>query len=317
MSNILLCGATGFVGSAIYRSFLNHGLQPKLLLRKPPSKRDTTPLTILGDITNPKSLTGCCEGVDVLVHAASVVSDDEAICQAINTNGTQYLLAEAQRAGVSRIIYISTAAVYGNGTHSNIHEGELQPAPVSATSRSRYQAELSVIEHGGIVLRPFLIYGIGDRWFIPALVKLLRTFPVMIEKGDARLSLLSADDLAECVALLTLAPKKSFSQNIYHVSPEKSVKVREVIYMLHQHGLIPLPSRDLTFTQALDSFRSSGDFLERQLSLIAFDHVYDARALKNVIGILPRNFNDRFDDYIEPYSEELGRPYIKNLKDNL
>ncbi|WP_263139093.1 NAD-dependent epimerase/dehydratase family protein [Pseudomonas sp. RIT-PI-AD] len=302
-TRILLAGSSGFIGGAIRRALQRRGAEPRLLLRRPSA--DAAPQAS-GDLTDAGSLRGCCEGIETLIHAASAVDADEARCQAVNVEGTRNLLQEARRAGVSRVIYLSTAAVYGEGAHRDLREDELQPAPVSATSRTRLQAEQLVLQAGGVVLRPFLVYGDGDRWFIPALVGLLRRYPVTLEGGAAQLSLVAVDDLAESVAALALEARDEDRGRVYHVGPERPVALRELLAVLHRQGLAPATQADLPYAQAVEATRTLGSAVARQLSLIAFDHVYDSQALRSRTGVRPAAFAEGFARYAEAYARALA-----------
>ena len=195
--HVLLVGATGFIGSAVARALAGRpDVELSVLVRGADRIPDARQL--LGDLTKPDSLIGSCQGIDTLVHAASYVGPDLEQCAAVNDHGTSALLREAARAGVRRIIYISTAAVYGPGPHCNVEPEHLAPAPLSPASRTRLAAEDTVRAAGGIVLRPHLIYGVGDRWFVPELVKLIRLLSGLPNDDQVRLSTIAVDDLRPC-----------------------------------------------------------------------------------------------------------------------
>ncbi|MFF3505014.1 hypothetical protein [Streptomyces sp. NPDC003247] len=60
-------------------------------------------------------------------------------------------------------VQLSTAAVHGNGPFRKTAEGAVEPRPLSPVSRSRLSGERFVLGAGGAVLRPYLVYGRGDR----------------------------------------------------------------------------------------------------------------------------------------------------------
>lgn len=306
--SILLCGASGFIGGAIRHALERHGAAPRLLRRRSPIAAADAALVVPGDLTDPGSLRGCCEGVDTLIHAASAVAADDATCQAVNVEGTRHLLDEARRAGVARLIYLSTAAVYGDGVHRDLREDEAAPAPVSVTSRTRREAERLVLAAGGTVLRPFLVYGAGDRWFVPALVGLLRHQPATLEGGRARLSLVAVDDVAESVAALAFDPREGDRGRVYHVAPERPATLAEVIATLHRAGLVPEPVADLDYARAVAATRGLGPAVARQLALVAFEHTYDGSALRERTGVRPAPFGEGFGPHADAYAQALALP---------
>lgn len=77
------------------------------------------------------SVRGLCDGVGAVLHLAARIGGTQEECRAVNVEGTRALLAEAERAGVRRIVQLGTAAVYRDGAHRGAVEGS------SPRSRSR------------------------------------------------------------------------------------------------------------------------------------------------------------------------------------
>ncbi|MFE7134288.1 NAD-dependent epimerase/dehydratase family protein, partial [Streptomyces sp. NPDC057638] len=138
---VVLTGATGFIGSAVLRELrrrrARHGLVIHTVGRRPPARPRAGERWTRADLAEPGTLAGVCAGADVLLHLASLIGPDEERCAAVNTAGSAALMAQATRAGVGRIVHLSTAAVYGEGPHRGIAVGEVQPAPLSPASRTR------------------------------------------------------------------------------------------------------------------------------------------------------------------------------------
>lgn len=119
--NALVTGATGFIGPVLVRDLLAHGSSVRALVL-PGEKTDALEKQgvriIRGDLTDPESLRGVCEGIETVFHLAGRVTDwgtkrqfYTAICDA-----TENLLQEA--AGrASRFVYVSSIAAMGMGRH--------------------------------------------------------------------------------------------------------------------------------------------------------------------------------------------------------
>lgn len=151
---ILITGATGFIGSHVVAAARQvPGARLRLLAHRtaPDSGRDvvtgpgTRVETVYGDLADPASLHGSCDGIDAVIHCASQIGGDSETATTVNDHGTRALVEEAARSGVARIVHLSTASVYGRGPFTGLLPGRVAPAPVSATSLTRAAAEQHVL----------------------------------------------------------------------------------------------------------------------------------------------------------------------------
>ncbi|MFK8847232.1 NAD-dependent epimerase/dehydratase family protein [Streptomyces sp. Ac-502] len=286
----------------------------------PPPRPDTTvPVEwVTADLADPTSLRGVCEGADVLLHLASDIGRDEERCELVNVRGTAALVGEAVRAGVGRIVQLSTAAVYGAGPHAGPGVGEVEPAPLSPASRTRLAAERPVLEAGGTVLRPGLVLGAGDRWVVPALAELLHRVPARWDGGRGLLSVVAVEDLARLFARLALAPE-AVPGGVYHASHPVPVRNGDLMDTLIGHGVLPrpgatssqgatspqdgpgsalapgpvlasgpAPAPDLSWDACLERLEAvPGRVSERQFALLARDHWYRSDEVWKVAGCDP------------------------------
>ncbi|MGB6348447.1 MAG: hopanoid-associated sugar epimerase [Pseudolabrys sp.] len=112
---MLVTGASGFVGSAIAVAARKAGYRVRVLVRPSSLRTNIQPddEVVIGDICDRASLAQALRGVRYLAHAAADYrlwspSPDEII--RTNLEGTRYLMEEALRAGVERIVYTSSVA---------------------------------------------------------------------------------------------------------------------------------------------------------------------------------------------------------------
>ncbi|MEV5597007.1 NAD-dependent epimerase/dehydratase family protein [Streptomyces sp. NPDC052496] len=299
---------------------------PKLSGSSEPSKPSepsgsATPVEwFAADLADPASLRGVCEGADVLLHLASDIGRDEERCELVNVRGTAALVDEAVRAGVGRIVHLSTAAVYGAGPHAGLDVDEVRPEPVSPASRTRLAAERPVLEAGGTVLRPGLVLGAGDRWVVPALAELLGRVPARWDGGRGLLSMVVVDDLARLFARLALAAY-GIPGGVHHASHPTPVRNGDLMDTLIAHGVLPRPDAmpehasaepglhalhtlhtlhgipgrpgfpdlpDLSWEACLSRLSSTpGRVSERQFALLARDHWYRSDEVWTAAGCDP------------------------------
>lgn len=115
---VLVTGGTGFVGRNLLHHLHEQGCDITLLHR-PTSKLIDLPegiRYITGDLTRPETIRDVCKGIDWVFHVAGDVTWGRRLKKrmfANNLEATRNILAEAERAGVKRFIYTSSAAAVG------------------------------------------------------------------------------------------------------------------------------------------------------------------------------------------------------------
>lgn len=309
---ITITGASGFIGSRVVRHALDSLPRQRLRLlthRTPPAPTAGAGVeTLPGDLTDPASLRGLCGGSDTLIHCASQIGGPDELCNAVNALGTEALLAEARRAGVRRIVYVSTASVYGPGPFRGARPEDLPLAPRSATSRSRAAAERAVLDAGGTVVRPHIVYGTGDRWVIPRLVGLMRALEAGIEGWPARLSLVEVDDLARAVVAAAVAPAERLAAGVHHANHPSPVPVSVLLRTVADALDLPWPAEGVnmerTRERLADQGRSSHD-----LDMVAMDHFFDSADLWSALSLPPGpGFPERFAAHAGWYERSLRPP---------
>ncbi|MFF9582704.1 NAD-dependent epimerase/dehydratase family protein [Streptomyces achromogenes] len=284
---VLITGAAGFIGRHVVQEAARRDVRLRLMAhsRRVPGTAAHGQV-VPADLTDPAALRGVCEGVDVLLHCASQVGGTPEANEAVNTRGTRNLLDEARRAGVRRIVYMSTASVYGRGVFRNVAPAQLARNPGSPTSVTRAEAEDMVLAAGGTVLRPHLVHGAGDTWLVPGLVRLLRSLPATVEGWTARLSVISASDLARLTVGAGLASARELTAAVYHATHPDTVTADTLLRAAAAHAAIPWPSREISVRQArsllADDSRSA-----HGLEMLTSDHWFDGTQLWRDLRLTP------------------------------
>ncbi|MFC8246691.1 NAD-dependent epimerase/dehydratase family protein [Streptomyces chartreusis] len=310
---VLVVGGTGFIGSAVSREMIRavvsqRGTPTLRVMSRTTFQRSETAGVrhVTGDLSDPRSLRGVCSGVDSVVHAASYVGRDPQRCTDVNVKGTRALLAEANRSGVRRFVYVSTASVYGAGPHRGLDERQLEPDPASPASASRFHAEQEVRAAGGIVLRPHLVYGAGDRWFVPTVVRLLHLLPAW-PIDEARSSLVAVEDLARVAAAVADGRVPLDRGGTYHVAHPRPVSMALLLAKLRTAFGLPEP-RGVPIAEHRALVRQTlPEVSDHQYALLTEDHWYDTSAIWRDTGLDPGpGFERRFASCSNWYREHVA-----------
>ncbi len=170
--NSLITGGAGFIGGHIAHRLVDSGRNVKVLDNLSVGQKENLPDNaelIVGDIRDTEILKSAFENVDVVFHLAAKVSIRLAIEEFhddadINLIGTLNVLKAARDAGVKKIIYASSMAIYGDPDYSPQDEDHpkrpTSPYGVSKLASEKYisiLAPLWGIDY--INLRLFNTYG--------------------------------------------------------------------------------------------------------------------------------------------------------------
>jgi dihydroflavonol-4-reductase len=152
---VVVTGGSGFIGSAIVRSFARAGYQVRVLVRgsSPRDNLSGEPCEIVeGDLRDRGSVATAIHGARYLVHAAADyrlwARDPKDILQT-NVEGTRIVMEEALRAGVERIVHtssVSTIAVSPEGAPADEARPLAAEKAIGAYKRSKVLAERLVEE---------------------------------------------------------------------------------------------------------------------------------------------------------------------------
>ncbi|MDP2723829.1 MAG: NAD-dependent epimerase/dehydratase family protein [Bacteroidales bacterium] len=111
-TTIGVTGATGHVGANLVRMLIEQGFQVRALLRNPSETHPKIPLEIvIGDLLDVDSLKHFCQGIEVVIHTAAVISIGDQPAESVyNTNvtGTKNLIEACRHEGVRRLIHFSS-----------------------------------------------------------------------------------------------------------------------------------------------------------------------------------------------------------------
>ncbi len=174
----LVTGGAGFIGSYLVERLLEVDEGVRVLdafehAQKPRWHDDPRVEVVHGDLRDSHSVSRAVEGVERVFHLGGLCGSRSSMSQSrrwieSNVGGTAMLLDQMEAHRVSRLIFASSAAVYGGSTGSLLSE-DRPPRPVSNYGATKLGAEglISAWHHGGggsaVVARLFNVYGPGQR----------------------------------------------------------------------------------------------------------------------------------------------------------
>jgi nucleoside-diphosphate-sugar epimerase len=174
--NVLVTGASGFIGRALTRRLLAAGHQVRALVRN--SREGGIPAAAeiaVGDLLDAASLELAAQGMEGVVHLACATGvTRESVVRAVNVAGTRSLLEVARRGGARRFVFVSSVSA--------------RRRRMGLYGRSKREGEALVVASRleWVILRPSLVYGPGPDGLFARLDHALASFPVFPVVGDGR-----------------------------------------------------------------------------------------------------------------------------------
>jgi nucleoside-diphosphate-sugar epimerase len=236
MAHVVVTGITGFVGGALARALADAGHTLVGLFRPGADLRLLRELPVAwheGDLLQPESLVGLCDGADWLIHAAGMLGAagvPEAVYHQLHVEGTRNLLREAAQAKLQRILYVSSPGVLGPIESSSPADETAPLAPGNPYERSKAAAEELVRQFVAaglpvVIARPEFIYGPGDLHVLGLFSAVQRGLFFYIGDGSAYCH---PTFIADAVTGMLLCLQHGRRGEIYHITGPQPVTFHEL-----------------------------------------------------------------------------------------
>lgn len=255
---VLVTGATGFVGGTVVRRYLDAGHEVHLLARRPEAAQplvDRGARLHVGTVGDPNEIAAAARGAEVVVHAAAVASHraDRTALEWVNVAGTENVLRAARHVGCRRLVHISCADV-DLADQDRVQWNEdrhLDRSPLDAHGRSKRLAEdlvLSASGHGieTTALRPATVWGPWDTTTLPGLCREGRRGGVRLAGGGGNLvSITYIDHLVDAVVAAAVADPAP--GRVYQIADGEFLTAAEFYGALCRAAGLPPPRTGFTY----------------------------------------------------------------------
>lgn len=308
---VLVTGGTGVVGPASVNALLAEGHTVRLLSRHADAAAGDWDHRVepwQGDVGRQGGMTGAAEGCQAVLHLVGIVAEEppERTFESVNVEGTRRALREAERAGASRFVFVSSLGA-DRGT--------------SAYHRSKLAAERLVPGFAGswTIVRPGNVYGPGDQ-VISLLLRMVRTLPVVpvVHGGDRRFQPIWHEDLG--AALARCVVRRDLDGRVLEVAGEDAITVGELLDRLSEltgRRPVRVPLPELVARAALAALGSHAPVRADQLTMLAEDsRIRDpaANALERVLGVRPTPLSEGLAGLLDAQPEQTPAAGVGPLR---
>jgi len=246
--NILITGGAGFIGRHLVEQLKNH----QVTIYDDLSNSSIEKILFLiesginfvkGDVLDFEKLTESSRNFDVVIHLAAKSDVTESIIHPedtinVNLNGTINVLRCCVQNNIKKIIFASSAAVYGD--HDGMISENSATIPLSPYGKSKLDAEKEIIRYGKennlkyCILRIFNVYGEGQNenyaGVISKFAKNISENKPLVIYGDGKQTrdFVSVHDVVESIQCAILSKNSS----TYNIASGTSISVNELAKMM-------------------------------------------------------------------------------------
>ncbi len=254
--NILLTGSSGFVGKnfcAAHKVF-------RCVVRNKKVVNNNPSIFNVESINADTKWDGAFEDIDVVIHLAGLAhsgSFTEQDYQDVNVKGSIHLATEAAKAGVRRLVFVSSIGVNGGFTKDIPFSPSSIPKPHNVYAKSKYDAEEGLKKVSAelglelVIVRPTLVYGDEAPGNFGMLVRFISKFPFLpFGLAYNRRSFIAVNNLVDLLKICAI--HDNAPGNIFLASDVQTVSIREFTNLISR-GLgriviqLPIPVTFMRF----------------------------------------------------------------------
>jgi nucleoside-diphosphate-sugar epimerase len=307
MQQVLITGATGFIGSNLARALAQRGYRVKVLVRsteKAVALLEGSQVHIVqGDITDPESLEGAVEPGDIVVHLAARYNDPAAsyeMYRESNVVGTENLILACQAKLVRRFVHCSTIGIAINSGKPPFDENSpYSPDPAEPYEVTKCEGEQLVLKYyreqgfPAVVVRPVQPFGPGDLKKVK-FYKLVKK-GVVIGRGKVYKHLIYIADLVDAFEVAMC--KDGIEGQVFIIGGKPVVTLAEMIRWAAEELNVKTPLRIPAFpiqilTAAVEavckSLKIKPPLYKSRLEFFTKSYYFDTSKAESLLGFEPQ-----------------------------
>jgi nucleoside-diphosphate-sugar epimerase len=176
---VAVVGGSGFIGTRLVVLLVEAGHE--VIIGDQVQSERFPDLVRLLSLDSVPDLAECFRGCDVVINLAAAHRDDiqpVSVYYDVNVEGARRVCEAAALAGVPRILFTSSVAIYGTTVDDEIYDESRTPAPFNDYGRSKLEAEEvyrswqnEKPDRSLTIIRPTVVFGEGNRGNVYNLIK--------------------------------------------------------------------------------------------------------------------------------------------------
>jgi UDP-glucose 4-epimerase len=176
VERVLVTGGAGFIGSHLVEALLAKGYKVRVLDNLSTGKVGNLPMDnanlnlVIGDVADSATVAQAMRDCSAVVHLAAVASVQASVDDPVSTHQSNFVgtlnVCEAMvKAGIKRVVFASSAAIYGNNGEGSAIDEDTPKSPLTPYASdklaSEYYLDFYRREHGlePVIFRFFNIFG--------------------------------------------------------------------------------------------------------------------------------------------------------------
>lgn len=310
----LVTGGAGYFGELLVRKLLEQRYEVRIFDLNRPSPAIPGVEAVQGDIRDRKAVADACRGIDVVQHnvAHNPLAKDSELFWSVNRGGTQNILDACVEQGVDKVIYTSSAAVFGAPKKLPVFE-DTPPSPLEVYGEAKLAGEMECREYAArgldvTIVRPPTILGHGRLGVFQLLFEWIyrgSNIPVL-DSGKNVFQFIHADDLADCCILAS----RRKGPEVYNCGADRYGTMREALENLCKVArsgsrVRSLPMAPMVAGMKICSAVGLSPLAPYQILLYGRSMYFDVTKAKIELGWKPRFSNEEM--FVDSY-----RWYVEN-----